>query len=443
MSKSKHERIGRRRRLLKDKARISALFPHAPIFRTTPSLGSGLLPTVSLVRATDVAPKPPSYFWPPAIAFGKVAVILAPTPTCTSALIAELVAKASVGGELPQAKGPVPRSDTVVVAAEVAVAERIRPQLEAAGADLNRVDFLGSGAGQAVGLKRFEPAADCTALRAAIRACGTIKLVVVEFTSRRIDADMAQNYMAIFAPFYTIARELDLAVVLLLHPAADPRARNQIARAANTVASFESVGAVGFVTREKTGGRWVLVWAKNIVGHDAPGVAFRIEAKVISSGAPAAVIAWDPEPVAAPETVKLLAVGGESNARPSKLQRAKDFLAAQTNEGPVKAAKLEKRAAAAGINKATLTRARKQLGIGVGSKDELVKSSAVKRAQDFLLAELAGGPVAAKALQRKADKAGISWASIRRARKALKVKSKRKDGVADKGRWVWRLPSSG
>jgi putative DNA primase/helicase len=396
--------------------------------------------SISLVPATDVTPKPPSYFWPPGVAFGKLSIVLASTATCTSALIAEFAAKATVGGELPQTQGSVPIGDTAILAADGTVAERIRPQLDAAGADLNRIHFFGA-VGNGVGVvKNFDPTADFKSFSTAVRANGSIKLVLVELTVPRIDAGMVENYKATFATFCTIAREQDLAVVLLLHPAGNPMARSQIAAAINVLSSWQGVGAVGFVTRENAGGRWLLVWAKNIVGHDAPGIAFQIEAKIMSSGVPAAVIVWDPKPVAATKTMRLLDVGGESSGRRSELQRAKDFFAAQIAKGPVKISKIEKRAAAVGINKATLTRARKELGIEVISEEEF--AGAVKEAKDFLLAVLANSPVAAKAIERKAAAVGISKASLRRARKALKIKVRRKGGFAGKGRWVWRLRRS-
>lgn len=413
------------------------------MFRKTsePSIGSPQA-TIDLIRAADVPSKPVSYFWPPAIAFGKVSVILAPTATCTSALIAEFVAKASVGGELPQTQGPVPTSDTAIVAAEVAVAERIRPQLDAAGTDLSRVYFVASNGGKTVGVNRFDPIADCKLLIAAIRACGNVKLVIVEFAIRRIDADIARNYKPIIASFYTIAHELDLAIVISLYPSEDLPGRKQLAQAAKAVASLHAVGGVGVATREPNSGRWVLAWSKTIVGHDAPGLAFRIEAKVTSSGDPAAVIVWDPEPVTAIEIIKFLAVGGKSNARPSKLQHAKDFLADHVKAGLVEAAELDALAAKAGISKVILTKARKALGIKVGKKDALIKLSAVKHAKEFLLAELASGPVLAKVVRQSARKEEISKASLRRAGKALKIVSNRKGGIASRGHWVWRLPTS-
>lgn len=438
----KHRHKRRHRHASRAKVGASASSRRAVVFRMTSEPGFALpppQPTIGLVLATDVAPKVPSYFWPPAIAYGRVSVVLATTMACASALAAELAAKASVGGELPQSQGPVPITGAAIIASEVAVAERIRPELDAAGADLSRVHFLGDTGGKIGGLKAFEPIVDTKAVISAIQTVGGIKLVLVELTIPRIDVDIAQNYKGLFASFYTIARELDSAITLLFHPADDLTTQKQIARAANAVASLQSISAVGFITREKATGRWVLVWTKNVVGHDAPGIAFRIESSITNSVGPAAVIAWDPEPVAATETVKLLGIGGDANAMPSKLQRAKDFLADQLSAGLVQVTKLERRALAAGISKAALTRARKELGIEVGSKSRL---SALKRAKDFLLAELANGSVSAKAIQRKADTAGISKASLRRAAEALKIQKKRKGGIGSKGRWVWRLRST-
>jgi len=437
--KHKHNHKRRDRHTSRPKAWISlassrpALSFHVasePGFALTPPQ-----PNIALIRATDVAPKVPSYFWPPSIAFGKISAILAATPACASALIGTLAAKASVGGDLPQSQGPVPITGTAIIASEIAVAERIRPELDAAGADLNRVHFLGDG--KIGGLRVFEPILDTKAVVSAIRAACGIKLVLVELTVPRIDAGIAQTYKGLFAAFYTIARELDLAIVLLFCPADGLTARKQIAQTAKPL--LQSMSAVGFITRETTSGRWVLVWTKNVVGHDALGIAFRIESAPIDSGGPAAVIAWDPDPVPATKTATLANAGDEPNTTPSKLQRAKDFLNDQLSRGLVKVTKLERRAVAAGISKAALTLARKELGIEVGSKGKL---SALKRAKDFLLAGLANGSVPAKSIQRKADAAGVSRASLRRAAEALKIKKRRKGGLGSKGRWVWRLRST-
>ena len=69
------------------------------------------------------------------------------------------------------------------------------------------------------------------------------------------------------------------------------------------------------------------------------------------------------------------------------------------------------------------------------SKPSTEDRSAMAEAIDFLRETLAGGPVAAKKVEKEAEDAGHSWATVKRAKDALKVKSE-KDGTA----WMWRLP---
>jgi putative DNA primase/helicase len=66
--------------------------------------------------------------------------------------------------------------------------------------------------------------------------------------------------------------------------------------------------------------------------------------------------------------------------------------------------------------------------------------SAREEATDFLSETLSDGAIAAKEVKRQAEEAGISTASLRRARQSLGVKVEREGGIADKGRWLWTLP---
>jgi putative DNA primase/helicase len=65
------------------------------------------------------------------------------------------------------------------------------------------------------------------------------------------------------------------------------------------------------------------------------------------------------------------------------------------------------------------------------------KGSTVADAQRFLADLLADGPLPVKTIRTDADGAGYSWATIRRAKKALGVEAV-KDGM--KGGWLWQMP---
>lgn len=60
----------------------------------------------------------------------------------------------------------------------------------------------------------------------------------------------------------------------------------------------------------------------------------------------------------------------------------------------------------------------------------------LKDAKQFLIDLLSDSPMPQKAVRSNAEGAGYSWATIRRAQKALGVKS-RKDGLSA---WLWHLP---
>ena len=61
-----------------------------------------------------------------------------------------------------------------------------------------------------------------------------------------------------------------------------------------------------------------------------------------------------------------------------------------------------------------------------------------EEAMEWLKRELADGPQPAKAMGQRAKAAGISGATLRRARKEV-ANSDRAGGIADSGEWVWSL----
>ena len=66
---------------------------------------------------------------------------------------------------------------------------------------------------------------------------------------------------------------------------------------------------------------------------------------------------------------------------------------------------------------------------------------ALAEADAFLRQLLADGPMEATQIEDERKAAGITTATLRRAKAALKVVSARQGGLAEKGRWAWTLPS--
>lgn len=66
-----------------------------------------------------------------------------------------------------------------------------------------------------------------------------------------------------------------------------------------------------------------------------------------------------------------------------------------------------------------------------------------ERAIVWLTAQLTDGPLEANEVERRAKAANISLTTLKRAKKALDVRSVRVGGLGNCGVWVWQLPSEG
>ena len=65
--------------------------------------------------------------------------------------------------------------------------------------------------------------------------------------------------------------------------------------------------------------------------------------------------------------------------------------------------------------------------------------NALEEAKQFLLEVLSEGPEGQKEIKRQAEESGFHWRTVRRAKDALRVEVRREGGIAERGRWVWRL----
>jgi hypothetical protein len=71
------------------------------------------------------------------------------------------------------------------------------------------------------------------------------------------------------------------------------------------------------------------------------------------------------------------------------------------------------------------------------------KGSAGAEAEELLRNALATGPVAMKDIQAEAKEAGLSWATVRRAKERLGIVAERESHGRDGGgRWMWAMPRS-
>ena len=349
------------------------------IVHTMPPLVHQPAPTVVLTRASDITPENIEWLWPGRIALGKLSIIAGNPGLGKSQLAAFLAATVSTGREWPCHEGRAPLGTVIMLVAEDDAGDTAMPRLDVANADLARIHFVDINK-LSSSRPSFDLLADTQMLEQEIRRFGDVRLIIIDPITAFLKSTGVQRAAA--ERMKQLAANLGAAVVAVSHLAKTARA-NALAQVMGSIGLVAVARAVFIVTPEKGTDRRQFLPAKNNLASARPGLAYRIEAKATSNGVTSSAVVWDSTPA---------------------LESADDAVASSVGR-----TKLQ---------------------------------SALTDAEDFLRVVLGAGPVPAKDVKSEASDAGVSSASLRRAAEALGVKSRRVEGIADKGRWKWGLPGA-
>ncbi len=361
-------------------------------WRAAETIGPGSPPSAAanpmppcIVRLSDVKPEPVSWLWPGRFALGKLTLIAGDPGLGKSFLTLDMAARVSRGTPWPDAPDkPQTPGGVVLLSAEDDAADTIRPRLDAARADVDRIVALQavpiiSDRGKPAGVRMFDLTRDLPALVEAIGAAEDCRLVVIDPVTAYlggVDSHKNAEIRGLLAPLGEIAARHRVAVVAVTH----------LNKSAGGAAIYRAMGSLAFtaaaraawaVTKDENDPRRrLLLSIKNNLAPDTGGLAYSL---VAVEGHEAAAVAWEPDPV---HVTADDALGGE---RPES---------------------------------------------GGGALDE---------ATDWLRDTLVGGPVPAADVKAAAKRDGIAARTLDRAKSALGVRATR-EGYASDGRWVWAMP---
>ena len=321
---------------------------------------------VRLTPAAEIAPEAVLWGWRDRIALGALNLLVGDPGYGKSTLTIELVARASRG----QLEGDLFGQPVAValVTAEDAVAQVVRPRLEAAGANLDRVHIVTvCRDGVTGGLVLPDDTVD---LAAQLQETGVRWLVVdpvVAHLPGSIDAHKDQHVRRAIAPLARLAEELHLAVVGIVHlnKTADTRAVGRVSGSIGFVAAARSVLLLGPDPEEREGSTRILVHWKCNVGPLAPPLRLRVAGRVVqtqdaelrTSG-----IAWCGEATGVSARDIL---GGDAQDETSAVTEATEFLREMLADGPKPAKEIRRAAREVGVSDRTLDRAKASMGIMV------------------------------------------------------------------------------
>jgi hypothetical protein len=339
--------------------------------------------------AADIVPEKVEWLWSGRLARGKHTCIAGEPGIGKSQLSVAIVAAVTTGGEWPCGEGRSPViGNVIILSAEDGAADTIVPRLMAADADLQRVEIV-AAVGSADGKDRraFNLQTDIALLEQKIVEIGDVVLVVVDPVSSylgKTDSHKNSEVRGVLEPLSDLAERTRVAILTITH-------FSKTGAGNTTKALHRFIGSIAFTGAPRTAfaviedadseGRYLFLHAKNNLAPPPEGLAFRLEQTIVGDGIVASRVWWDPEPVTITASQALAAEAAGEDQR-----------------------------------------------------------SAIEAAEEFLREVLVGGPVPQKELKADAEGAGLSWATVRRAKDRLGVIVKREsEGASGAGRWLWSL----
>jgi hypothetical protein len=327
----------------------------------------------------DVEAEPVDWVWPGRIARGKLTLVAGDPGMGKSQIGLDVVARVSKEGERFPDDSIAPTGSALILTAEDAANDTVRPRLEAANADLARVHRLRAATFKDGARTTFSLQHDLAALSKKLREVGDVALVVIDpitsYMGSKIDSHRVTDVRAVLEPLAAWAEEHKVAVLGITHPPKNAPAK-AIHALVGSIAYVAAARLVFLAIEEPGTERRLLLAVKNNLGALAPGLGYALVQTIISSkNIVASHVAWDRIPVTA---------------------TANEALGASAEDG-----------------------------------------RAVTEAKEFLCEELSNGPRPVNDLKKAAQAAGLSWATVRRAQDRLKIISQ-KTGL--EAGWEWQLP---
>ncbi|MBI5864556.1 MAG: AAA family ATPase [Planctomycetes bacterium] len=319
------------------------------------------VPSPVLVRLSDVHPELVRWLWPGRIALGKLTLLAGDPGLGKSFVTLDLAARVSSGTAWPDLPLlPNPAGDVVLLSAEDDLSDTIRPRLDAAKADANRVvaiqavrRVLITGQTQE---EYFDLTQDLPALEAAIGQQPDCRLVVIDPLTAylgKTDSHKNAEVRAVLAKLFELAARHKVAMLAVTH-LNKASTMPAIYRAMGSLAFVAAARAVWAVVRDdedETGRRRLFLPVKSNLSPDETGLAYALEPV-----GQTARVAWESGAVSV-RADDALGGGRKAVVRDDATQFVIDTITA--NGGDILSDDLSSAAEAEGISERTLRRAKK------------------------------------------------------------------------------------
>lgn len=317
-------------------------------------------PIPRLRKLSTAKIRPVEWLWRDRIPLGAITLIAGEGGLGKSMITASLAA--CVTNDQPYPCGAHgPQGSALIISCEDDEETTLAPRLLAAGADLDKVITFSESDLPDGARVLFDLDSGMEAFTAAIDQIADLRLVVIDpataFCGRR-DSHTAADVRAMLRPLADLAAQRGIAVVLVTH-FNKSAAQSAAARVMGSGAWVHAARvAYAVVSDEGDEDRRLMLIIKNNLGPDRSGFAYRIDTRPIEGAGDTAFVAWESEPVRMTAQDALAQGDGEV------LSDAKAFMQRLLADGKVMAsAEFEQACRAAGYAGSTIKRARKAAGV--------------------------------------------------------------------------------
>lgn len=330
---------------------------------------------VDIVAASEIPILPIHWLWQNWLAAGKLHILAGPPGTGKTMLALTFAAALSNGG-MDQGRWPdgtfAPFGRVLIWSGEDDIADTIVPRLVAAGANRQHV-FVLRGTREGGRSRAFDFTRDMARLREEIAAIGDIRLVIIDSIVQAVAGDSNRNseVRRNLEPLTDMAAQYGFAILGLTHVSKGSGGKDPVDRVTGSLA-FAAVARIVMLTGkaepdDDATSHGVLVRAKSNLGPSDGGFEYQICPVTVPAGmsvAYSSAIAWNPTALRGTARDILRAAAGQANEpKVGKLEIAIEFVKHQLAGGARSCVEIEAQAKEAGISPATLRRAREKLSV--------------------------------------------------------------------------------
>lgn len=318
-------------------------------------------------RMSDVKPEPISWLWPNKIPMGKLSLIVGHPGEGKGLLTLDMAARVTTGQPWPGDTESRQPGSVILLTPEDDPADTIRPRLDVAGADAERVHIVQAvSEGEVKATERaFSLSGDIAQLRTLVEELKDCGLIIIDpisaYFGTEMDSHKDTHVRALLMPLVSLAAETGVAIVCVSHM---NKAQGPAINRGMGSMGFTGVARIALMLKRHPSDSdlRLLCPIKCNVAKDNVSTAFRVvERNHPTMEIPLPAIEWEEGEfdMTADDLLDL----EDLPRSPSKLSVAKEFLLQRLSNGPVSSAELTQEADDRGISERTLTRAKESLKI--------------------------------------------------------------------------------